>query len=201
MKEAKHRYRSLAGDVFEAEIVRRGLDCVDVEAIFPSGRRVEVRGVPLLGSDTGARDASLVAIDSSPAMARVYAGPGQFVVADAAEFDFAAWSPDLVVCFLALMFVPVSKRAALVERMKDAVRVGGAVVVFDKMEPATGYVGTVAYRLTLAAKHEAGARPAEVIAKELSISGLQRPMRAGELAGFVEVFRFGDFAGWIYERA
>ena len=98
------------------------------------------------------------------------------------------------------MFVPVAKRLALVERMKESLAPGGAVVVFDKTVPSPGYLGTVAFRLTLAAKYEAGAKPDEIIAKELSIAGLQRPMAAGELPGFAEVFRFGDFAGYVYER-
>ncbi len=153
-----------------------------------------------LGPMLEARGASLIAIDNASQMADVYDAPGQFVVAEAVDFDFAAKSPDLVVCFLALMFVPVWQRLALVERIKASVRRGGAVIVFDKMLPRSGYLGTVAYRLTLAAKHEAGASAEEVIAKELSISGIQRPMSPDELAGFVEVFRFGDFAGFVFER-
>lgn len=147
-----------------------------------------------------ARDASLIAIDNSAEMAKTYDAPGQFVVADALEFDFAERAPDLVVCFLSLMFVPVAVRVGLIERIQASLRKGGAVLVFDKMAPTAGYVGTVAYRLTLAAKYEAGAKPEEIIAKELSISGLQRPMTPDELPGFVEVFRFGDFAGFVFER-
>lgn len=145
------------------------------------------------------RNASLIAIDASPAMAEVYEAPGQFIVADAVDFDFAARRPDLIVCFLALMFVPVARRLELVERMAAALSPGGALVVFDKMVPSPGYLGTIAFRLTLAAKYEAGASPEEIIAKELSIAGLQRPMSPAELPGFVEVFRFGDFAGYVRE--
>ena len=147
-----------------------------------------------------ARGASLIAIDASPEMAKVYDAPGQFIVSDAETFDYGLKKPDLIVAFLALMFVPIARRSALIKRMTEAVSPGGAVVIFDKTLPRAGYLGTVAYRLTLAAKYEAGAVPADIIAKELSISGLQRPMSEGELAGFVEVFRFGDFAGYVYER-
>ena len=72
--------------------------------------------------------------------------------------------------------------------------------MFDKFEPRRGYLGTVNYRLTLAAKYEAGASPDEIIRKELSIAGIQRPLRELDLPDFVEVFRFGDFAGFVYER-
>ena len=37
----------------------------------------------------------------------------------------------------------------------------------------------------------------EIIAKELSLAGVQRPLREEELAGFAQLFRFGDFGGWI----
>lgn len=148
-----------------------------------------------------ARSAELLALDPSPAMAPAYDAPGQFVVADAETFDFASRKPDVIICFLALMFVPVAARAGLIERMQAAVQPGGAIIVVDKMIPRPGYVGTVNFRLTLAAKYEAGASPAEIIAKELSIAGVQRPMSEEELSGFVEFFRFGDFAGFIWERS
>ena len=39
-----------------------------------------------------------------------------------------------------------------------------------------------------------------VVRKELSLSGIQRPLYPGELGeDAVEVFRFGDFVGWIIE--
>jgi tRNA (cmo5U34)-methyltransferase len=147
-----------------------------------------------------ARGASLIAIENAAEFRDAYNAPGQFVIADAVDFDFAERAPDMIICFLALMFVPVRKRRGLIEKMCGAIRPGGAVVVFDKFTPRPGYVGTVAYRLTLAAKRDAGASPAEIVAKELSVSGIQRPMDEVELSDFVEVFRFGDFAGFVYER-
>ena len=45
----------------------------------------------------------------------------------------------------------------------------------------------------------------EIIAKELSLAGVQRPLPSGyikyNLVQAVEIFRFGEFAGWVYERA
>lgn len=146
-----------------------------------------------------ARAVEFTPIDSAPQMVGVYDGPGELRTIDVREFGFEEHAPDLVVAFLALMFVPVADRRDLVERIKRSIRRGGAFVVFDKMLPRPGYLGTVAYRLTLAAKHEQGATSDEVIAKELSLAGLQRPMAASELDGFAEVFRFGDFAGLVYE--
>lgn len=146
-----------------------------------------------------ARDADLVAIDSEASMAAVYAGPGQLKIANAVDFGFVNLNPDVIVCFLSMMFIPVHARAGLIERMYNSLRPGGALIVFDKTAPKPGYVGTVAYRLALAAKYENGASPEEIIAKELSLSGVQRPLEEGELRDFVELFRFGDFAGYVRE--
>ena len=146
------------------------------------------------------RKARLIAIDNSSEMGGVYSGPGRFQVADARTFDFSSEKPDLIVAFLVLMFVPVPDRGELISRMKAALRPGGAIIVFDKMHARAGHLGSVIYRLTLAAKYEAGASPEEIIQKELSLAGVQRPMSERELPGFEPVFRFGDFAGFIFER-
>jgi tRNA (cmo5U34)-methyltransferase len=145
------------------------------------------------------RSARLIAIDAEASMKDVYDAPGDFVVANAERYGFANASPDVIVCFLSMMFVPVALRPGLLEYMYGSLRPGGALIVFDKTVPKPGYVGTVAYRLALAAKYENGASPEEIIAKELSLSGVQRPLEEGELKDFVEVFRFGDFAGFVRE--
>jgi tRNA (cmo5U34)-methyltransferase len=84
--------------------------------------------------------------------------------------------------------------------MANSLRPGGALLIFDKVAARPGYLGSVVYRLTLAAKYEAGALPDEIIQKELSLAGVQRPMGEEELVGFTPIFRFGDFAGWLFER-
>ena len=145
------------------------------------------------------RNAKLVAIDNSPQMERLYRGPGQFQMTDATGFDFHPF--DLAVCFLSLMFIPPAKRKGFITSLRERVRPGGAIVIFDKTVPATGYVATVLWRLALAGKVSAGADSRDVIAKELSLSGVQRPLAPHELPGAVEIFRFGDFAGWIMEGA
>ena len=153
-----------------------------------------------LAPTLAARKARLIALDNAADMLDRYTGPGQPVVCDARLYDYEAAGPDLIIAFLVLMFIPVADRAALVAKLKASVKPGGAVVVFDKMAARGGHVGSVIYRMTLAAKYEAGALPEEIIAKELSLAGVQRPMDEAELPGFEPVFRFGDFAGWLYER-
>jgi tRNA (cmo5U34)-methyltransferase len=145
-----------------------------------------------------ARKAELLALENAAEMAARYSGPGRLIEVDATEFDFAG--SDLIVAFLVLMFVPVPKRRTFVERMIAGLRPGGALVVFDKLAPRGGEVGALSLRLTLAAKYEAGATADEIIAKELSLAGVQRPLDPAEVAGFEPIFRFGDFGGWLYPK-
>ena len=68
------------------------------------------------------------------------------------------------------------------------------LVYFDSCLDCTGLCSGRASKL------EQGAEPGAVVRKELSLSGIQRPLYPGELGeDAVEVFRFGDFAGWIIE--
>lgn len=143
------------------------------------------------------RKARLVAIDNSQDMVNLYAGPGDIVTANAEEFDFQEY--DFAVLFLCLMFISPSKRADLMKKLRAKVRPGGAIVVFDKCVPATGYVATILSRLTIAGKVSAGVDAKEIVSKELSLSGIQRPIAVSEIEPAIEVFRFGDFAGWIIE--
>lgn len=118
--------------------------------------------------------------------------------ADALAYPFEPF--DLAVCFLTLMFLPPAERRGFVARLRSRVRPGGAVIVFDKSVAASGYVATVLWRMALAGKVSAGMAPAEIVAKELSLGGVQRPISPSELGGdAVELFRFGEFAGWIIE--
>jgi tRNA (cmo5U34)-methyltransferase len=144
------------------------------------------------------RGATLDAVDRAESMRAEYRGPGEFVVSDLRQYQPPVH--DLSVAFLALMFMPVSARADLIVRLRTALRPGGAIIIFDRMEAVTGYAATVLWRLTMAGKVAAGVDPGEIVAKELSLMGVQRPMRRAELPDdAIEVFRFGEFAGWLIE--
>lgn len=149
-----------------------------------------------------ARKAKLVAIESSTDMARKYSGPGELVVKDAAKYDFQEF--DLAVCFLVLMFMPVPNRLAFLRRLIEKTKPGGAVVIFDKFEVCGGYKGTMIRRLTLSGKVQNRASAEDIIAKELSLAGVQRPMPPSVLKSAngdpTEIFRFGEFAGYVIER-
>lgn len=144
------------------------------------------------------RHAELVAIESSMHMVEQYRGPGRIVHGNAADFDYAPF--DLAVAFLTLMFLSVEERVQLLGKLRARVRPGGAIIVFDKTQATTGYPATILARMTLAGKVAAGVEPSEIIAKELSLGGVQRPIHPGLLgADAIEWFRFAEFAGWLIE--
>jgi len=143
------------------------------------------------------RGAKLVAIDSQDSMRKLYSGPGEFIVADAIEFDFQPF--DFAVCFLSVMFMPVSKRGKFLADLRGKIKPGGALLVFDKCAPVQGYPASIMSRLALAGKIAAKVEAREILAKEMSLAGIQRPLVPDETKGGIEIFRFGDFAGWIFE--
>lgn len=144
------------------------------------------------------RYAEFVAIESSLQMVEQYRGPGRIVHADAASYDYEPF--DLAVSFLTLMFIPVDQRIALIQRLRSSIKPGGAIVIFDKCQAVTGYPATIMARMTLAGKVAAGVDPAEIVAKELSLGGVQRPINPTILGSdAIEWFRFGEFAGWLIE--
>lgn len=149
-----------------------------------------------------ARNAKLIAIEASPEMAAVYDAPGSVITDRIEKVQFEPF--DVAVAFLTMMFVPIGERPALIARLAGMMRKGGALIVFDKCEAIGGYVGTVLWRLALAGKMATGVDPAEIVAKELSLSGVQRPFDPDllEFAGKpIEFFRFGEFAGWLVEKS
>jgi tRNA (cmo5U34)-methyltransferase len=141
------------------------------------------------------RQATYIPIDNSPNMKEQYKGIGELIICNAEDYEYKPF--DVCVIFLCLMFIQPCKRKQLIESLKAKKKEGGAIIIFDKFEPQGGYCSTVSYRLTLAMKLKNGATPDEIISKELSLSGIQRPLNNIDVQGGYEVFRFGDFAGFI----
>lgn len=152
-----------------------------------------------LGGLLAEREASLVAIESSPEMASKYAAGGTLIIAHAEDVDFEPFSVCIV--FLSLMFLPKSKRADLLLKLRSKCKSGGAIIIVDKLEAPGGYVGTVLRRLTMQWKLRNMATPEDIISKELSLSGVQRPLSENELGKDAQrFFQLGEFAGWIIEK-
>jgi tRNA (cmo5U34)-methyltransferase len=118
---------------------------------------------------------------------------------DAYQFSYQPF--DVAVCFLVLMFMPVGDRAVLIDRLRKSLRKGGAIIVFDKVMPSCGYFGTVMRRLTMSWKLNNGAKPEDIVAKELSLCGVQRPLNPSVLGPDAkQFFAFGEFAGYLIEN-
>jgi tRNA (cmo5U34)-methyltransferase len=144
------------------------------------------------------RGATLIAIDNSREMLRLYSGPGKIELANADEYDYKNF--DIAICFLSLLFLSKEKRKSLIKKLLLKVKEGGVIIIFDKEEPSQGYISIIKVRLALAGKLASGATANEIIEKELSLSGIQRPINKKELpASTQEIFRFGDFFGAIIE--
>lgn len=143
------------------------------------------------------RNADLIGIEASPQMVLNYQAPGKVICANAEDYEFQPF--DLAVAMLALMFITPSRTSGLIANLRAKIKPGGALVVVERMLPPTGYPAIITSRLTLAAKLETGATPAEILAKELSLAGVQRPLSPTMFGDSVEWFRFGDFAGYLIE--
>ena len=144
------------------------------------------------------RSARLIAVEKAAEMAEKYQAPGEMIIADATQMDFEPF--DFGVLFLSTIFMPTNIRGKFLDRFVSALRPGGAVIMVERMQAGQGYTSTISARLTLSNKLKAGASPDDIVAKELSLSGVQRPLALSELPdNAVEFFRLGDFAGWIIE--
>lgn len=146
------------------------------------------------------RHARLTAIEVSEEMSKKYVGPGSIKTADITTFEPKKF--DLAVAFLVLMFLPPDKLESTLQTWVAAIKRGGALLVVERFLPPNGYLSIINSRLTLTEKLNAGVEPLEIIEKELSLAGAQRPIEHEliEAYGGVEFFRFGDFAGYIIER-
>jgi tRNA (cmo5U34)-methyltransferase len=148
-----------------------------------------------------ARQAAYIGIEQSEEMVERFKDTdrARMFIEDVMTMKFE-YPPDVAVLNLIMMFLPVNGREKLIDRLVAAINPGGVIIVVDKVVPRGGYLGAVLNSLALAGKVSAGASAADVIAKELSLSGVQRPLSEGELPkSFVEWFRFGHFAGWVHE--
>jgi len=204
-------FRSRAVAKHFGEHVRESLPWYDLatNAVAHFGRHFIPRGgvVYDIGASTGnigralqetliQRQAKFYAIEESREMAQRYQGPPQLVIADAVSFDYQPF--DFGVCFLVLMFLPIDTRASFLRRLQSLIKPGGALMIIDKVQMPGGYVGTAFSRLTLQQKLAVGAKPDDILRKELSLAGYQRPLDPLLLPKAAKTFfQIGEFVGWI----
>lgn len=148
------------------------------------------------------RGATITSVEPSADMAARFAGPGELLEATIQEAMPQISTADVIVCNLVLMFLRADEQASVLQDLHTKINAGGALLVIERMIPPSGYLSIVHSRLTLAAKLRAGVQPEEILAKELSLAGSQRPVDARLLLahGASEWFRYGDFAGWVITK-
>ena len=107
---------------------------------------------------------------------------------------------NVYILFLTMMFIPIDKRKALMDSMRANCKQGGVIVVVDKICDHGGYFATVLKRLTMQFKLQQGAKPEDVLNKEMSLAGVQIPIDPAILGTDAkQFFRMGEFAGWVIE--
>jgi tRNA (cmo5U34)-methyltransferase len=150
-------------------------------------------------ADIGAsRNARFISIESSEEMGKTWDGYGELHIEDAVHYNYEKF--DVAVCFLVIMFMTIEERKIFIDKLKKKMNRGGIIIIVDKVLADGGYFGTVLRRLTFDWKLKNGASPQDIIKKELSLSGVQRPMYRSELEGSKEFFRLGEFIGVVIEN-
>lgn len=144
------------------------------------------------------RNAKAINVEPSQEMAARFRGVGEVVQARIEDIEVPPC--DVAVSFLTLGFVPPKKRRQLIARILESVSPGGAFVLVERVE---GEGNPTASRLLISsAKLRNGSPPQAVVAKEVSIAGVLRPVCCEMLASFSPwlFFAYGDFRGYVIER-
>jgi len=156
--------------------------------------------------------AKYIGLESSAAM--VKEAEGRIRVKDGyiQEWDLALDGlPDdvranVVTCVLTLQFIAMEHRVGLLKSMNDALAIGGALLLVEKIVPMSSSVGEMMDEEYIAYKHANGYSLEEIEAKRIALQGVLVPATAIwneeqlTAAGFrgIECFwRWHNFAGWI----
>lgn len=148
------------------------------------------------------RNVKAISLDKAEEMVKVWKGVGEVQCTDALEYDFSAKPFSFATVFLTLMFLRPDYQAALLNNLAKGMSPGGAIFVVDKVS-FSGYLATVMHRLTIAGKISSGISAQDIIDKELSLSGVQRPIETAIFPPSLKaasVFQYGEFAGWVLTK-
>jgi len=146
------------------------------------------------------RNAKIIALDESDEMCEAYKFNTKHCYevqsCDAMQHQYQSF--DVAILMLTTMFFPVIGQEAFIERLYQKMNKGGAIIVVDKVCDEEGYFSTVMKRLTMYWKLKNGAKPEDILNKELSLSGIQRPIKMPLNAK--QFFQLGEFKGWVIEK-
>lgn len=150
------------------------------------------------------RYADIIAIERSSEMCKVmqrkYEKVEDIYIQNNSVINHKLPTADVFIVFLTMMFLPIGDRKALINAMRANCRRGGVIIVVDKVADHGGYFSTVLKRLTMQFKLQQGAKPEDVLTKEMSLAGVQIPIDPAILGDDAKLFfRMGEFAGWVIE--
>lgn len=142
-----------------------------------------------------ARCVEAISIENSSEMVKIWNGVGSINQTNAQDFEYKDF--DVAVLFLTAMFLTVGDREILINKLMRSKKAGGAIILIDKFCDVGGFEGTVLRRITMRQKIESGEEPKDILDKDLSLSGIQRPMLVSELPDSTKFFQAGEFSGYI----
>lgn len=151
------------------------------------------------------KNAEAISIEPAHAMAQHWRGVGKLHIIPAEDIDFRSRRPDVSILFLSLMFMPMETREQFLERIFEATKPGGAVIIVDKGYLKLAETQVACKAATVADKRRSGTPAESYMAKELSLRGEQRPTNKQKIERVAsdnglfseEFFRFGEFYGMI----
>jgi tRNA (cmo5U34)-methyltransferase len=151
------------------------------------------------------RFARLHAFDSDVSMVKQFekniVSSKVLVSQDWAE-SFSYENFDVAIVFLTAMFLPPTDQSKFLDNLYMSLNEGGAIIIVDKACDEGDYFATVMKRLTMYWKLKNGAKAKDILNKELSLSGIQRPLHSDLLNayGAKQFFQLGEFKGWVIEK-
>ena len=153
-----------------------------------------------LKRDLVEREIKAISIDNSKEMLSSFKGYGSKIQCDMTNTEYYC-DYDVCVVMLSLMFTNYGERKDFLARLIKKGRKGGAIIIVDKFSPMSGYLGQSISRLAIKGKVDSGVPSDEILKKELSLCGYQRPSSKSQMSdlGFKQWFQIGDFCGFIKE--
>ena len=164
-----------------------------------------------LGCSTGAvtrhlsdtikeRRLSCVSIDESAAMVNGFSGPGEVKSGDMRDINIIP-EFNVATLMLSLMFTGAGEREGYLKSLEGKCLPGGAIIIVDKIIVQGSYLGRNLGRITTKLKMDSGVLAENIIKKDLSLCGIQRPTKESVFfnSGYVKWFQVGEFAGYIKE--
>lgn len=152
------------------------------------------------------RNAKIIAVEESLEMVANYKGNAKIINENAMDIEYEKF--DVAVLMLVVMFLNVNERKSFLSNLCKSLNKGGVIIILDKINIEQTYLSTLFHRLTIKCKIDNKASSDEILEKEMSLGGIQRPVSIELIKNlanesflrYYEFFRYGEFVGWILER-